>query len=262
MSVRFFKTHTYTPSMTCWKYTYDNAHMASCIAISPYSFWFWSPIYYTHTQNISSLLTCSFLWAISFKVDIILLSLMEERHIADTAIALYSLPMKIVEVGMMYGTIFLNSLLPVLTESIKKKTQKNTFPHKTRTEAFIYSLKYSITHTLLLCTFYYSSYFNGGICDRKYFWIYSSQRYANCWFYIFLLFSLISSYIYHDCSIWASKNDTYKYYSCPYQSHRKHYFYSVFFIYRFSMGNSHYSMNAFLYNSLYSTKRYKNFVGI
>lgn len=65
-----------------------------------------------------------FLWAISFKVDIILLSLMEEKHIADIAIALYSLPMKIVEVGMMYGTIFLNSLLPVLTESIKKDDTK------------------------------------------------------------------------------------------------------------------------------------------
>ena len=48
---------------------------------------------------------------------------MEEKHIADTAIALYSLPMKIVEVGMMYGTIFLNSLLPVLTNAIK---QNNT----------------------------------------------------------------------------------------------------------------------------------------
>jgi O-antigen/teichoic acid export membrane protein len=29
--------------------------------------------------------------------------------------------MKIVEVGMMYGTIFLNSLLPVLTTAIEKK---------------------------------------------------------------------------------------------------------------------------------------------
>jgi O-antigen/teichoic acid export membrane protein len=49
---------------------------------------------------------------------------MEEKHIADIAIALYSLPMKIVEVGMMYGTIFLNSLLPVLTELIKKDDTK------------------------------------------------------------------------------------------------------------------------------------------
>jgi O-antigen/teichoic acid export membrane protein len=54
-------------------------------------------------------------------VDIILLSLLEPTDIADTSIALYALPMKIVEVGMMYGTIFLNSLLPVLTTAIEKR---------------------------------------------------------------------------------------------------------------------------------------------
>jgi O-antigen/teichoic acid export membrane protein len=58
---------------------------------------------------------------IFFKVDTILLSVMTEKSLADTVIALYALPMKIVEVGMMYGTIFLNSLLPVLTQAIEKK---------------------------------------------------------------------------------------------------------------------------------------------
>jgi O-antigen/teichoic acid export membrane protein len=67
-----------------------------------------------------------FLNVIFFKVDVILLSVMEKRDIADTAIALYSLPMKIVEVGMMYGTIFLNSLLPVLTHAIEKKDDEKT----------------------------------------------------------------------------------------------------------------------------------------
>jgi O-antigen/teichoic acid export membrane protein len=45
---------------------------------------------------------------------------MESKDIADTAVALYGLPMKLVEVGMMYGTIFLNSLLPVLTLALEK----------------------------------------------------------------------------------------------------------------------------------------------
>ena len=45
---------------------------------------------------------------------------MSPRSLADTVVALYALPMKIVEVGMMYGTIFLNSLLPVLTKAIEK----------------------------------------------------------------------------------------------------------------------------------------------
>ena len=44
----------------------------------------------------------------------------ESKDIADTAVALYGLPMKLVEVGMMYGTIFLNSLLPVLTLALEK----------------------------------------------------------------------------------------------------------------------------------------------
>jgi O-antigen/teichoic acid export membrane protein len=60
-----------------------------------------------------------FLNAIFFKVDTILLSVIEPHEIVDTVIALYALPMKIVEVGMMYGTVFLNSLLPVLTSAIK-----------------------------------------------------------------------------------------------------------------------------------------------
>ncbi|GAB0174519.1 MAG: flippase [Candidatus Altimarinota bacterium] len=61
-----------------------------------------------------------FLNVIFFKVDTILLSVLETREIADTAVALYGLPMKLVEVGMMYGTIFLNSLLPVLTSAHEK----------------------------------------------------------------------------------------------------------------------------------------------
>ena len=51
---------------------------------------------------------------------------MEESNIADIAIALYALPMKIIEVGMMYGTVFLNSVLPVLTTSIEKKNKAET----------------------------------------------------------------------------------------------------------------------------------------
>jgi O-antigen/teichoic acid export membrane protein len=61
-----------------------------------------------------------FLNVIFFKVDTILLSVLESRDVADIAVALYGLPMKLVEVGMMYGTIFLNSLLPVLTSAIEK----------------------------------------------------------------------------------------------------------------------------------------------
>lgn len=82
----------------------------------------WDTPYIKHILQISlPYWLALFLWVIFFKVDIILLSVMEDPAIADTAIALYALPMKIVEVGMMYGTIFLNSLLPVLTTAIERK---------------------------------------------------------------------------------------------------------------------------------------------
>jgi O-antigen/teichoic acid export membrane protein len=82
----------------------------------------WDSQYILHILRISlPYWLALFLGVIFFKVDIILLSLMEDSSIADTSIALYALPMKIVEVGMMYGTIFLNSLLPVLTTAIEKK---------------------------------------------------------------------------------------------------------------------------------------------
>jgi O-antigen/teichoic acid export membrane protein len=82
----------------------------------------WDPPYIRHILTISlPYWLALFLGVIFFKVDIILLSLLEPSDIADTSIALYALPMKIVEVGMMYGTVFLNSLLPVLTTAIEKK---------------------------------------------------------------------------------------------------------------------------------------------
>ena len=62
-----------------------------------------------------------FLNVVFFKIDIILLSVLEPRAIADTDIALYGVPMKIVEVGMMFGTVFLNSMLPLFTESLRSK---------------------------------------------------------------------------------------------------------------------------------------------
>jgi O-antigen/teichoic acid export membrane protein len=82
----------------------------------------WDTEYIKHILRISlPYWLALFLGVIFFKVDIILLSLLEPTDIADTSIALYALPMKIVEVGMMYGTVFLNSLLPVLTTAIEKK---------------------------------------------------------------------------------------------------------------------------------------------
>ncbi len=62
-----------------------------------------------------------FLSVVYFKVDIILLSLLESPTQADISIALYSLPMKIVEVLMVVWGFFLNSILPSLTHYFQEK---------------------------------------------------------------------------------------------------------------------------------------------
>ncbi len=81
-------------------------------------------------------------------MDIILLSLLEPADIADTSIALYALPMKIVEVGMMYGTVFLNSLLPVLTTAIEKKDDEKVI--KLTRHAFRLLFAGGITASMIL----------------------------------------------------------------------------------------------------------------
>lgn len=62
-----------------------------------------------------------FLNVIYFKIDIIILSIMEPRNIVDTSIWLYSVPMKIVEVWMLFWWLFLQSMLPLFSNAIKKK---------------------------------------------------------------------------------------------------------------------------------------------
>ena len=62
-----------------------------------------------------------FLNVMYFKADVVILSVLEPAATADTSIALYSVPMKIVEVGMMFGTLFLNSMLPLFTRAIRDR---------------------------------------------------------------------------------------------------------------------------------------------
>ncbi len=62
-----------------------------------------------------------FLSVVYFKIDIIFLSLLEPPREADISIALYSLPMKIIEVLMVIWGFFLNSILPSLSTYFKEK---------------------------------------------------------------------------------------------------------------------------------------------
>ena len=65
-----------------------------------------------------------FLSVVYFKVDIILLSLIEWPELWDLSIALYSLPMKIVEVLMVIWWFYMTSLLPSLSSWFKEKDEK------------------------------------------------------------------------------------------------------------------------------------------
>jgi len=65
-----------------------------------------------------------FLSVVYTKIDIILLSFLEPENISDRSIALYSLPLKIMDVFMIIWGFFMNSLLPSLSENYKNKNIK------------------------------------------------------------------------------------------------------------------------------------------
>ncbi len=80
-----------------------------------------------------------FLSVVYFKMDIILLSILEPADKADVSIALYSLPMKVVEVLMVIGWFYLNSLLPSLTNFFKQGN------HRRLTEVLDISFKFLLS---------------------------------------------------------------------------------------------------------------------
>lgn len=138
-----------------------------------------------------------FLWAIFFKVDTILLSVLEAREVADIAVALYALPMKLVEVGMMYGTIFLTSVLPVLTKQIHEKDAH--WVEKTITQAFEILFIFWLGFSLFLWAF-----------PREILLLLSSQKYIDTsvlgygsvealsivsWIFLFYFISSLLSFI-------------------------------------------------------------------
>jgi len=92
--------------------------------IIPIKFWF-DREYITHIFKISLPYGVAlFLWMVYFKVDVVLLSILESQDMANISIALYSLPMKIVEVLMVMWGFYLNSILPSLTKNFKKWNKK------------------------------------------------------------------------------------------------------------------------------------------
>lgn len=81
-----------------------------------------------------------FLSVVYFKVDVILLSLLEPREQADVSIALYSLPMKIIEVLMIVVGFYLNSILPSLSSFFNKNQQEKAKKLLAFSSEFLFSL--------------------------------------------------------------------------------------------------------------------------
>ena len=89
-----------------------------------------------------------FLSVVYFKVDIIIISLLEWDN-ADISIALYSLPMKIVEVLMVIWGFYLNSILPKLTQLFENKKSKKELQN-----LLILSFKILFSFGILVFTFW------------------------------------------------------------------------------------------------------------
>ncbi len=98
-----------------------------------------------------------FLSVVYFKVDVIILSLLEWESKWDISIALYSLPMKIIEVLMVLSLFFLNSILPILSKSFEynnvekmKNLLKNSFRFLFWFSMFIVLLGFIFAKDILL----------------------------------------------------------------------------------------------------------------
>lgn len=133
-----------------------------------------------------------FLSVIYFKVDIILLSILEQWKNADISIALYSVPMKIIEVLMILGMFFLNSILPSLSKFFKENNKNEIVKLVNKSFKILFSLWLFILTLWLL--------FNTNIIE-----IVSNKDYINSTIYTYtsldvlnitlfiLLFNFISS---------------------------------------------------------------------
>lgn len=86
-----------------------------------------------------------FLSVVYFKVDILILSFLETPSQADVSIALYGLPMKIVEVLMVLWWFYLNSILPSLTQSFEQNNIQKV------QKIFWISLKFLGSLGILIC---------------------------------------------------------------------------------------------------------------
>ena len=97
-----------------------------------------------------------FLSIVYFKVDVILLSIIEWPSKWDLSIALYSLPMKIIEVIMVIWGFYMTSMLPSLTKAFKNSNlisnEKNTKKYNKNLNNLI-MISFRILFSFAICIF-------------------------------------------------------------------------------------------------------------
>lgn len=136
------------------------------------SFWFsfdWKYIKHIFKISIPYWLAL-FLSVVYFKVDVVILSILEPEKIANISIALYSLPMKIVEVLMIIGWFYLNSILWELSRNFENKDLEKV------KNIFKISFKILFSFSLFLLVFWtlFRNYIIELVANKSY--VYSSEH--------------------------------------------------------------------------------------
>ena len=131
-----------------------------------------------------------FLSVVYFKVDIILLSLIEPLSTSNISVALYSLPMKIVEVIMIVWGYYLSSILPALSTYF---ANKDTFQVQ-KLIYFSFRVLYSLWVLVLLLWMLFKERIIELIANKEY--IHAPHIYSSSdVFFIVLSSSLIATMV-------------------------------------------------------------------
>lgn len=146
-----------------------------------------------------------FLSVVYFKIDIILLSILEPTQIADISIALYSVPLKIIEVLMVLGVFFLNSILPVLSKNFSEKNEKSIL------KVFLWSFRFLFSLSGLIVVFWllFGTHILSLIATHEYIdhSIYVKNSVDVFWIVIFILAFYFLASLFNYILI-ASKNES------------------------------------------------------
>jgi len=132
-----------------------------------------------------------FLSVVYTKIDIILISLMEKWIIAERSIALYSLPLKIMDVLMLISWFFMTSLLP----SISKNYQNKDFNKLKKITELWLKIMYSFSVIIISLGLIYKEHIIKIIATEEYLKIWEYNQYTSNDAFSIMLFMLLFFYL-------------------------------------------------------------------